>query len=362
MRPRVIDTKFARGSRGDAPSRRITLTCNEVETTHEWISPTLPLSLDVATIMARGRPFDRLVGLHIRFKCTNEMGLPLRRDAMGVYLRCNHHDDPSFCHNEHVSDFYLGPAGGNGSEAMVFVDPAVLSTSPCSVPWTLLMKPFLNVRAAPEVSEMLLGEAIEATLTYDECLGSLSIDTVQNRVNTLPFYRRALNEKSRGNRQFLMFLRRHQRVTGKWILFQYQPDELAFFTTKHDGIRLTLLTRRHDCLEADMVRETVMLRAMRDFREEYGKLRKHHKRAFACELLTSSSAFLTLREYKYCEVFRHRAMMERRSLVLHSAAPVLMSRYASRNPEVITDEPNEGSFTNSSSSTDRDSDAAPDER
>lgn len=223
---------------------------------------------------------------------------------------------------------YLGPIN-KISESSLFVATNAISANPV----IKLERQYFSERcsSAPTVAEWLLAQHIRVIIANDECMGSMTVNVVQNRVIRLPFYSSAMIHHGKTS-PFTKFLQRFDCIHGFWRIFRYQDDEkMRFPTSSFDlgGMRITTveLYETNSYLVNDLARERLHFRARIEIQEVLALLRGSDTPSpMIVQTLGESRSFKTLREIEITRMMKSYATLVDRGVVHHPMHAVMMIR------------------------------------
>lgn len=293
---------------------RVSLTLNGATFTATWadMSTPLPLLIPRATLIggvAYGATYEVEC---IFFTALDEVDVASALECLGVQA----------CFPGSVSKgrHYLGPVGKT-SESALFVTETALTTENVTV---ILAQQYFTERchSAPTVAEVLLADHILTIIANDECLGSVCVTAVQNRVIVFPFYDLAMQHHGT-TCPFTKFIKRFDVILGYWKVFRYPPDDRRQFPTFSfdlDGVRMTTieLFESKEYFANDLAREHLHHRAQVEIRLELERLRVEGiPYEDVIQHLGESRSYKTLREVQCTRLLRSYAARRDYGVVHH---------------------------------------------
>lgn len=224
------------------------------------------------------------------------------------------------------SSVYLGPLSGQRTASALFVTADDLR---CGVAVLSVVRFSPICERAPESSEVLLCDHIVDILANDECLGSLTCDSVQNRVSLFPFYATAMANYGK-SKPFTKFVKKFHLVHNRWVVFSYDFDDITVFGSAPPGgssLRMTtrelFASRRY--LENDVAREVIRRKACVELVEQYNERNRWCPLERVLADLALSRSYKTLREMQFDKQLAFFAESKRWAVLFHPLHRISMA-------------------------------------
>jgi hypothetical protein len=293
---------------------RVSLIVNGAEFAATWMDPKLPLLLQIpkATLLC-GLEYGRTHEVTCTFSTLFDDGdVATELECFGIQA--------AFPGSVSLARHYLGPVG-KVSESSLFVTASGISEEGATV---TLKRQYFTERcmSAPTVAEVRLADHIHTIIANDECLGSMCVTAVQNRVIKFPFYDLAMQQHGT-TCPFTKFIKRFDVILGYWKVFRYPTDDRRQFPTFSfdlDGVRMTTveLFESREYLENDLARERIHHRAQIEIRCEVERLRSAGiPYESMVRQIGESRSFRTLREVQCTRLIRSYAALGDKGVVHH---------------------------------------------